>query len=49
MPSFQITERIKQDVRNARFIGEFTFGAEQLDTGADRKHGFHEPGPEQRV
>jgi hypothetical protein len=24
MPSFQITERIKQDVRNARVIGEFT-------------------------
>ena len=24
MPSFQITDRIKQDVRNARFIGEFT-------------------------
>jgi hypothetical protein len=24
MPSFQITERFKQDVRNARVIGEFT-------------------------
>lgn len=24
MPSFQIAERIKQDVRNARVIGEFT-------------------------
>lgn len=24
MPSFQITDRIKQDVRNARVIGEFT-------------------------
>ena len=24
MPSFQVTERIKQDVRNARVIGEFT-------------------------
>ena len=32
MPSFQITERIKQDVRNARFIGEFTvkIGAQKL-------------------
>jgi hypothetical protein len=32
MPSFQITERIKQDVRNARFIGEFTMkiGAQKL-------------------
>jgi hypothetical protein len=24
MPAFQITQRIKQDVRNARMIGEFT-------------------------
>ena len=24
MPAFQITDRIKQDVRNARMIGEFT-------------------------
>jgi hypothetical protein len=32
MPSFQITERIKQDVRNARVIGEFTvkIGAQKL-------------------
>ena len=32
MPSFQITDRIKQDVRNARFIGEFTvkIGAQKL-------------------
>jgi hypothetical protein len=32
MPSFQITERIKQDVRNARVIGEFTVkvGAQKL-------------------
>jgi hypothetical protein len=32
MPSFQITDRIKQDVRNARVIGEFTvkIGAQKL-------------------
>ena len=32
MPSFQITERLKQDVRNARVIGEFTvkIGAQKL-------------------
>jgi hypothetical protein len=32
MPSFQITERIKQDVRNARVIGEFTvkIGAQKI-------------------
>ena len=32
MPSFQITDRIKQDVRNARAIGEFTvkIGAQKL-------------------
>jgi len=32
MPAFQITERIKQDVRNARVIGEFTvkIGAQKL-------------------
>jgi hypothetical protein len=32
MPSFQIAERIKQDVRNARVIGEFTvkIGAQKL-------------------
>ena len=32
MPSFQITNRIKQDVRNARMIGEFTVkvGAQKL-------------------
>ena len=32
MPSFQIAERFKQDVRNARVIGEFTvrIGAQKL-------------------
>jgi len=32
MPAFQITDRIKQDVRNARMIGEFTvkIGAQKL-------------------
>lgn len=32
MPSFQIGERLKQDVRNARVIGEFTvkIGAQKL-------------------
>jgi hypothetical protein len=32
MPSFQIAERIKQDVRNARVIGEFTvkIGAQKI-------------------
>ena len=32
MPAFQITQRIKQDVRNARMIGEFTvkIGAQKL-------------------
>ena len=32
MPSFQIIDRIKQDVRNARVIGEFTvkIGAQKL-------------------
>ena len=32
MPTFQITDRIKQDVRNARMIGEFTvkIGAQKL-------------------
>ena len=32
MPAFQITDRIKQDVRNARVIGEFTvkIGAQKL-------------------
>ena len=32
MPAFQITERIKQDMRNARVIGEFTvkIGAQKL-------------------
>jgi hypothetical protein len=32
MPAFQITNRIKQDVRNARMVGEFTvkIGAQKL-------------------
>ena len=32
MPAFQIADRIKQDVRNARMIGEFTvkIGAQKL-------------------